>query len=59
MNNEEKLFNLINELSHDQFWSWVGSWFDPEFVMTSIGSWEKEDIDESIETITNIIKNNK
>ena len=56
----EKTFNnLIGELTDDEFWNYVRSWFSDDFILDTMNNWEDEVKAEEIEKIKEIIKNRK
>ena len=61
--NEERIENkfnrLIESLSDEEFWSWVGSWLDVDMVRDIYDNWDTDLKLDEIENLEEIIKQRK
>lgn len=48
--------NLIGEMTDEQFWKFVSSWLNEDFVLDIMNNWEDEVKEEAIKEIKEIMK---
>lgn len=56
---EETFNDLIGELTDDEFWNYVRSWFDEQFILDTMNNWEDEVKEDELIKLKMIIKNRK
>ena len=56
---EETFNDLIGELTDDEFWNYVRSWFDEQFILDTMNNWEDEIKEDELIKLKMIIKNRK
>ena len=53
---ETQFNNLIGEVTDNQFWEWVKSWFDEQFIIDIINEWDIETKEQEIKNIKKIMR---
>ena len=52
----DKLQNLILQLTDEEFWEYVKSWYDEQLLMHTINNWDLETKKDAIKELIEIIK---
>jgi len=53
---EEEFNNLIEKLNDKEFWEYIRSWFDEEYICNIMRNWDIETKKEEIKTLKKILK---
>ena len=55
MSIDDEFDELIKELTDDEFWIWVRSFYDSQFILDVVRCWDSETKKEQIESMKEII----
>jgi len=57
---KEKTFrDLVGELTDDEFWSYIRSWFSEDFILDTMNNWDSKIQEEERIKLKRIIKKRK
>jgi len=55
-NVEEEFDKVVEELTDDEFWGYVRSWFSEDFILDTMKNWDTETKKEAIDEMKEIIR---
>jgi hypothetical protein len=48
MEEHKELLDMLTAMSDEEFWTWVGSWYDVEFIMDTVRNWDEATVHETL-----------